>query len=374
MKKGLIWTLVVVAVAALVLLRVVRSGGESPARSIEEIHAEEGIPVDVATVATGTLYEVRELVGVVAGFRQSVLRASADYKIADVLVREGERVRRGQTLARYDVGTAPDFTARQAQAQEAYDNARRQVDRLVPLFEQGAVSESDLDLANTQLAIAAADLRNARLELEVVSPIDGVAALVAVARGDAVLSGDVIAQVAVLDSVRVEANVAAGTARSLQMGAAARVATTRAGVVTGRITRVALAPDPDTRLFRVEATLANTTGALQPGVVVTLTVTIGEAGPAPILPRAAILGAGVPESGGEVEVYVVEGGAAHLHRVGVGLVTASDVEARSGLEAGERVVVFGANRLRDGDRVRIHRVDGELAQPADSAAAEGGSR
>jgi RND family efflux transporter MFP subunit len=371
MKKGLIWALVIVVVAALVVLRVVGSGGKAPARSIEEIHAAEGIPVDVVTVSTGTLEVVREIVGEVSGYRQSILRASADYKIAEVLVREGERVTRGQTLARYDVATAPDFTARLSQAKESYENAVRQVDRLAPLFAQGAISESDLDAAKTQLAIAAADLRNARLELEVVSPIDGVAALVAVARGDAIASGEVIAQVAVLDSVRVEANVSAETARALRMGAVVSVPEVTPAA-TGRITRVAMAPDPDTRLFRVEATIGGNARSLQPGTVVVLAVTVQRVGPVRVLPRAAILGSDAPATGGSVEVYVAADSTAERRFVGVGAVTESAVEATSGLDDGDRVVVFGANRLSDGVKIRIHRADG--VPVAEAASGEGNAR
>jgi len=362
MKKGIVWIVVLLAVAVLVTLRVVRSDSEAPARSIEEIHAEEGVPVDVVTVGDGTLEVVRQLVGEVKGFRQSVLRASADYKIADVLVHEGEHVKRGQTIARYDVATTADFTARLEQAKEAYDNAKRQVDRLTPLFAQGAISESDLDAANTQLAIAAADLRNARLELEVVSPIDGVAALVAVGRGDAVASGDVVAQVSVLDSLRVDADVSAENARAVKVGAPVRVSLEGGLTVRGRISRVSLAPDPNTRLFRVEATLDNRERRLQPGVIVTLQATVKRVGPVRVVPRAAALGAESLDSGANAEVYVVEGDAAVRRPVEVGVVTETAFEARTGIDDGAAVVVFGANRLEDGARVRIHRRDGALVE------------
>ena len=216
MKKIVIWVVVIVVVAAIVYSRVGNRSNEAPARSIGEIHAAEGVPVDVITVRTGKITVLREITGLVSGIRQSTLRASGDYKIAKVVTREGERVRRGQTLIRYDTAISPDRMARIDQVRESYENAKRQVDRLEPLYKEGAISESDLDAARTALAIAEADLRDARLELAVASPIDGVATLIAVRAGDSVESGDVVAQVAILDSVRIEADVSGEAVRELR--------------------------------------------------------------------------------------------------------------------------------------------------------------
>lgn len=367
MKKLLIWVVVIVVVAAIVYSRVARRDGEATARSIEEVHAEEGVPVDVVTVRTGTITVVREITGEVSGIRQSTLRSSGAYKIAEVRVQEGERVRRGQTLLRYDVDVSPDRMARLDQAREAYENARRQVDRLEPLYREGAIAESELDAARTALAIAQADLRDARLELEVVSPLDGIATLVAVRAGDAVDAGDVVAQVAILDSVRVEADVSGETVREVEGGDLVileeRFVPGRAADrIDGRITRVSLGANPDTRLFRVEAILDNADRTLRPGLTVTLDVIVARVGPVTVMPRSAIVDERevVPRS--EHEVFTVNGDVANLTAVEIGQVSDDLVEVLSGPGNGDRVVVFGGNRLEDGAKVRFHRVDGELVE------------
>lgn len=367
MKKLLIWVIVIVVVAAIVYARVVKRGDGTPARSIEEIHAAEGVPVDVVTVRTGNITVLREITGEVSGIRQSTLRSSGAYKIASVEAREGERVRRGQTLVRYDVDISPDRMARLDQVTEAYENARRQVNRLEPLYEEGAISESDLDAARTTLAIAEADLRNARLELEVVSPLDGVATLIAVRAGDAVDIGDVVAQVAILDSVRVRADISGETVRELKAGQAVlledRFAAGREpDRVDGRITRVSLGANPDTRLFRVEAILDNADRILRPGLTVTLDVVVNQVGPVTVMPRSAIVDDRAVVPGSEHEVYTVTDGVASMKTVQVGQVAEQLVELASGAADGEHVVVFGANRLKDGAKARLHRIDGELVE------------
>lgn len=369
MKKTIIWIVVIAAIVLVVASRVMRGKDDSAARSTEEIRATEGVPVDVMTVRTGTIIAIREITGVVSGVRQSVLRAPGDYKIADVVTREGQRVRRGQTLVRFDTDTSPDRMARVTQMREAYENARRQVDRLEPLFKAGAVAESELDAARTQLAIAEANLRDARLELEIVSPIDGVATLIACRKGDAVASGDVVAQVAVLDSVRVDADVAGSTARELRSGQPVYldgVPGNREGA-PGRITRVALGADPDTRLFRVEATLDNTTG-LRPGFVVTLQVVVNQVGPVTVVSESALLTDHEPVPGEHVDVWDVSSGSAKKASVEIGESAGGLVEVRSGLADGDQVVVFGGNRLTEGAKIRLHRVDGR--EPSDAVPEE----
>jgi membrane fusion protein (multidrug efflux system) len=374
MKRVLIWIVVTAAIVVVVALRVTRSGKGPAARSIAEIHEEEGVPVDVATVRTGTITVVREITGEVSGIRQSVLRSPGDYKIETVEVSEGQRVKRGQTLVRFDTDISPERMARLVQARESFDNAKRQVARLEPLYREGAIAESELDAARTQLAIAEADLRRAKLDLEVVSPIDGVATFVAVRSGDAVEAGDVVAQVAVLDSMRVAADVAGGTVTELRSGQPVYLDGTATGAdpPRGRLTRVALGANPDTRLFRVEATMKND-GDLRPGLVVTLSVVVDRVGPVTVVSESALQIDEEPEPGGRYDVWAIVEGVAEKTAVEVGRSAEGLVEVRSGLTVDDQVVVFGANRLREGSKVRLHRVDGEMP-PETGVSGEEGSR
>ncbi len=379
MKKIVIWVVVIVVVAAIVYSRLGNRSNEAPARSIGEIHAAEGVPVDVITLRTGKITVLRKITGLVSGIRQSTLRASGDYKIAKVVTREGERVRRGQTLIRYDTAISPDRMARIDQVRESYENAQRQVDRLEPLYKEGAISESDLDAARTALAIAEADLRDARLELAVASPIDGVATLIAVRAGDSVESGDVVAQVAILDSVRIEADVSGEAVRELRSGAqvylsefaAVQSAQYEAESADGRITRVSLGANPDTRLFRVEAVLDNADRSLRPGQVVTLDAVVDRVGPVTVMSRLAILGDKAIVPGSVHDVFVVDDGVAVRKSVEIGQSEEDVVEVVSGLANGDKVVVFGANRLKDGMKTKLHKVDGVLIADQNTGAAAG---
>ncbi|MBD3334023.1 MAG: efflux RND transporter periplasmic adaptor subunit [Candidatus Eisenbacteria bacterium] len=377
MKRLIVVAGVLAVVAVLIAVRIMSQGQEAPAKGIEEIQADRGVPVDAVTAREDTLVITREITGEVSGRRQSTLTASMDRKIERVFVREREQVVPGQRLVRYDTRTSPDMVARLEQARERYANAERQVERLEPLFEKGAISESELDRARTELAVAAANLRDARLEVEIVSPIHGIVTLLPVRPGDSVEAGDLVAQVAALDTVRVSAEVSADRAREISEGDPVRPTAGAAGrtapLPAGRITRVALGADPRDRLYDVEAQLLNPDWSLRPGQLAELSVVVRAIPAAVVAPRAAVLGDEGAVPGAESRLYVVEGMRAQQRTVQLGAVGDDFVEVAAGLSPGDTIVVFGANRLQPGARVSLHELDGAEVAAHSTGAKSGGS-
>jgi membrane fusion protein (multidrug efflux system) len=354
MKKIILTVGLVLVFLGLVWIRIASQSAEPTAKGIEEVQAEEGIPVDVVTVSRDSLIVTLPLVGQVSGWRQSDLTASGDYKVESVFVKEGDRVEPGQLLLRYDIETSPD-RSRLRQAREAWENARRQYERLQALYDEGALAESQLDDARTRLRVARADYESALREVEVLAPISGIVTLVAVRPGDVVAFAEPLLQIAVLDSVRVTASVSQTTASLIRPGALAR-----ARGITGRVVSRSLGADPDSRLFRIEMVLPNPGGLFRPGETVACLVEVSRLEQVVTLPREALLGRTDPRPGVRTEVYVVEEGLARRRQIVLGEATEDRVAVREGLVPGEIVVVFGANRLREGAKVKIHRLDGRL--------------
>jgi multidrug efflux pump subunit AcrA (membrane-fusion protein) len=98
--------------------------------------------------------------------------------------------------------------------------------------------------------------------------------------------------------------------------------------------------------------------ALRPGSFAEIRVPIGSSSGTPVIPQTAIR----PSERGFL-AFVVEDGTARERVVTLGLRTADGrVEVRSGLSAGEPLVVRGAEALRDGARVRVE-ASGTAAAP-----------
>lgn len=147
------------------------------------------MPVPVVTVAAQDLPLTYEYPAQISGFREVEIRARVAGIIEQRLFEEGGRVKQGQSLYRLD--NAPYQTALQrALADENASKVRvaqaeRDFKRLAPLADSNAVSQSELDAAQSALevakasqAVAAAAVREARLNLEyarVESPVSGFA-------------------------------------------------------------------------------------------------------------------------------------------------------------------------------------------------------
>jgi membrane fusion protein (multidrug efflux system)/multidrug efflux system membrane fusion protein len=105
-----------------------------------------------------------------------------------------------------------------------------------------------------------------------------------------------------------------------------------------------------------------------------VTIPVGSVAQAPVVPQLAVR----PTERGFV-AYVVEGEVARERILSLGMRTADGkVEVRSGLAAGERLVVRGAEALRDGAAVRVQPAGpsaedapGPPAAPAQGAPAGG---
>ncbi len=94
--------------------------------------------------------------------------------IAKIYVDDGDRVAKGQLLAKIDTADVLDADVRRIEAE--LDNARRERDRNVQLFREQATSDSIRDSREMRVRVAEAKLAGARAELaraHVYSPIDG---------------------------------------------------------------------------------------------------------------------------------------------------------------------------------------------------------
>jgi RND family efflux transporter MFP subunit len=339
--------LVLAAFTAVVVVRVMQATAErEPVPTVEQIRQDRGVSVTVARVTEEMLDVWREHSGTVSGSQEAVVRARTGDRIADIPVSVGQQVRRGQVLVRQ---TSDGVEARARQAETARRQAERHVDRMRPLHEAGAISDQEWDTATTQLELAEADLAAAREPLTLTSPITGVVTGVPARPGMIPDSGDPLVRVADLSRFVVYVRVSAVQAEEMREGQPARIA---GRGVEGRVRRVALQADPETRLVEVEVEFP-ADARLILGTLARVEVQVASRPQAIAVPRDAVR---------DGLVWVVgEDERATRRRVTVGLDTRDRVEILSGLAAGERVVVEGAARLSEGALVRVA---GETGRPA----------
>jgi RND family efflux transporter MFP subunit len=123
---------------------------------------------------------------------------------------------------------------------------------------------------------------------------------------------------------------------------------------SGRVTSISPNADARNRVFAVEVTLSNRQNTLKPGMIASVELGGKREAPEPSVPLSAIVP--YPGESGQFAVVVAEQQSgqwkAHIRRVTVGATHGSPVSV-TGVHAGEKVVVLGAQLLKDGDSLSV---------------------
>ena len=340
---------IVILIVAGVGLRIATRGRGEAVESISDIQKREGVPVRVEVAARGTLARTLQFSGTIEGERQSVITSRLMETVSEIPVRVGQRVASGQIVARLDDNN-PQAMHRQAKA--TLDNTKMDYERMLALFSQGAVSRQMLDQAKLGYDVAQSNFAAASELVDLRSPVSGEVVRVHVRPGEVVSPGMAVVTVAASKAVRVTFTVSAEERRLIAPKQAARIyqAQSDTSSIPAVVDKVEDAADPQTRLFEVTVTSDNPNGLLRPGMLTTVEVVIEERTDVLSVSNEALLSS----RGGEAEIFVADADRRAARRtVRLGLQTANRAECAAGLGEGDRVVVYGQNRLSDGTPVKI---------------------
>jgi RND family efflux transporter MFP subunit len=368
-------------------------------------------PVTVTPARRGPAIEAVYATGTVEADPRVEVKAKIPGTVAQLLVKEGDRVRAGQLLARlenkslrFDLervradvrastvrnsASSPQLAALKASRESiAVDLklAESELARGDSLSAKGAMAQDELDrrrqrVSKLKAELAAAEARVASTELDlradrermsategsmvaqnadadVRAPIDGIVTRRRVETGEAVVLNQPLFAVGNTDHLLLEVKIDEADVGRVRVGQPVLVDlyAFQDRVVNGRVSEIFPDADRDTKTFRAKVELDTPPDGLRSGMSAEVNVVTARHENAVLVPAGAVA------SG---RLYVVDGGRARARAVRTGLKDTRSVEIVSGVEAGERVVVVGPKSLGDGTRVSA--VDGEPPAPAPKA-------
>ena len=359
------------------------------------------LPVAIATAQAQDFALYQNALGNVTASNTVTVRPRVEGQLARVLFKEGELVKAGDLLAEIDPRPF-EVQVTQANGQLARDqaqlaNARIDAERYRTLLAQDSIAKQQVDtqeaLVRQYQGTIEADrgaVENAKLQLsytKIKAPIGGRLGLRQVDVGNIVRASDanglvVITQVRPISVVfSIPEDRLAAVRRRLQADAVLPVdAYDRDGKVklaSGKLLTIDNQIDPATGTIKLKAEFANDDGALFPNQFVNVRMHVDTLSGALVVPTSAVQ-RGSP---GTFVYRVNDDNTAAVQPVKLGPVEGETTVVTEGLKAGDRVVVDGADKLRDGAKIEpVDRNAAAAAAPpraapsADKAGGKGGRR
>jgi multidrug efflux system membrane fusion protein len=331
-------------------------------------------PATTVGIATAERSEVPvwlDALGTVTPTATVTVRAQVSGVLKQVLYREGQMVKAGEMLAVIDPRpfelALMQATGQRQRDEAQLENARLTLQRYRTLLQQDSIARQDVDtqaslvqqLEGTVVTDRAAE-GTARLNLSysrIVSPVAGRVGLRTVDPGNLVNAGDaagvaVITQIAPIDVAfavpqdqvpTVQARAATGA--TLPVTALDRNRSSTLG--EGRFATLDNQVDTTTGTVKAKARFPNADGKLFPNQFVNVRLTMDTLKDVVTVPVAAVRNG----ANGDFVFVLNADRTASVRKVTRGIATDTRVVVSSGLEAGEKVITEGADRLRDGARV-----------------------
>lgn len=320
-------------------------------------------PIKIVAVGEAEAAAVREYPGSIRANQHADMGFEVAGRIILRLVNEGDRVKKGDELARLD---DRDYQARLDQAVASLRKAEADLERSLRIYEQnpGAVSKGQIDTEQKAVEVVEAEVRVAEKAVEdtvLRAPFDGIVARRLVEDFENVQAKEPVLVVQDISSLQIMISV---PERDVSTGKTARDAdeiTRRAQPrvqvsslpgreFPARVSEIATSADPVTRTFQIRLTFDPPDDvSILPGMTARVLANPIEDDVVRLPSHAAFA-----DDSGAAQVWVVDPASMKVSRraVQLGELTGNEVEVLDGLAEGDLVAVSGISQLRDGLQVR----------------------
>jgi len=301
-------------------------------------------------------------VGSLTAVQGVTVAAELPAKVVEIAFEPGRKVKRGDLLIHQDT-SVEEAQLPGAEAQVALTESV--LARDVEMLKEKIISQADYDaaVAGHRQAIAQVETLRAVIAKKTVrAPFDGRLGVRQVNLGQTLREGDPIVTLQSLDPIYVNFTLPQQELSRLRVGLPVRVTSDAlpGTAIDGRITTVNPLVDAETRNVQVQATVANPTETLRPGMFVNTAVGLPVRKKVVAIPATSVLYAPFGDS-----VFVVEddkkgkgGKALRQQFVRLGERRGDFIAVTDGLKEGETIVSTGVFKLRNGQPVVV---DNKLA-------------
>ena len=358
---GLGLFLLMIGVIAYKIYANIAVGKERAARAL----AGRTVTVEVAAAGRRDLAPVFTFSANLEAVWSTEVSTKADGRIDKLFVEEGDRVTAGMVLARLDMN---ELAAQVMQAEGQVLQAKATLEqnelnfqRMDALYKQNAVSAHTLDSARTQRDLALGGVRAAQGNLillktrldnaNILSPLNGVVIRRHVQAGAFSKAGAAIFTVADVSTLLAKAVVGEAQIAELTLGKSVnvKVDALKGQEFKGRVTRLSPAASVPTRTFTAEVSIPNPGEQIKVGMFANADIVGQERKNVLAVPESAL----VMREDQKTVFVVAEENRVVQKVLKLGDAAGGYVEVLSGVKEGERIIVAGQHKLKDGASIRL---------------------
>lgn len=289
-----------------------------------------------------------EAVGYAEAKRSVALYPAVGDLVLEVNFKPGQRVKQGDVLVRLD-DRQQQVDLQRARIQ--LKDAERTVKRLTTSRQQGAIAQSELDVANMARDLLEVAVREAEVAYEdrqIRAPFDGVVGMTDVEPGDRITTQTLVTTIDQREQLYVDFNAPEAAIELLQDGAelVVRPWASRNTEIPAEIIEIDSRIDVSNRTIRVRAAIDNKSDLYRPGM--SFRVALAYRGDSyAVVPEAALMW-----SADGAYVWIEKEGTAQRVDVNIQQRLEGRILVSGALQLGDNLIVEGVQTLRSGQSVR----------------------
>ena len=340
------------------------SGGEEAQTTTEE-ELVKSVNITTETIHPSTFASYVRVVGTVETSNDIMISAEVSGKVVSYNVKEGDAVRKGQTIVKIDDSKLKQEKAR---LEAVTSQAKENYERLKKVYEEDGIG-SEIDYLNAKYAYEQSNsaLESIKVDLantSIKAPFNGTVESKTVEAGEMVAPGAPVVRLIGSDDYFISAGVPARYADAVSKGDDVDVwfDTQMSDTLFGTISFAGSSINPQNRTFRIEIDLPKKDNQYKVDMIANIRLKTNEQEDVLVISEEFVYS----KENGYV-VYVLaqnEAGqaVAEERNVSLGLSYKTDVIVESGLNAGDQLITLGSAFLDDGMRVTLKdRQDSSLA-------------
>ncbi len=340
-------TVIMFIIALTALIMVLPGCGakqQEDTRSMQQIRNDEGIPVEIETVKLKPFKKYLSFYAKLSGIKEATKGAAVGGKIEKVYGKVGQFVKKDEVVVEFSTDNP---AIRIEQAKQAYENSKKNYERMEALLKSGQTSQANYDGAKVQYVVDKENYDAQRRIVYIEAPFDGVITDVKVNDGDNVKGEAPLFTVSQLSKMRTK--IWAGEEEIAQIKKGMIAETNYNGKkYSGKVSEISLAADPYKQAFYAELEFDNGNRELLSGVTVDVNILIYNKENAIVIPRSTVQ---KDEKG--MFVYLQNNDKAEKRYISNGRETGEDYEISGGLNPGDKLVVKGAALLENGKKIKV---------------------